>query len=131
MKHIAALITSNEAQDKPSAVYFEGGLRWAMLFTDALIKQLRGREDQAHLCVTGWSGVQTSGLFLHDEARRKAVRVGSNVSTGCGRIFWGASSDFDFPSRNPNGNWEERVMYFNEEDLFDAVNFACEFFTKP
>ena len=110
-------------------VGLEGGLKWALIFTDALTSRMVG--TNAHITISAWSSPQTSGLFLHDEARGKAVRVGRNTTAGCGRLIWGNSEDFAFPSRDPKDSIvDTNVLDFDSDELADAVAFTRKFFTK-
>jgi hypothetical protein len=127
--NLATLMAIEHLDTEFPNVGLEGGLQWALIFTDALTPRMVG--TKAHITVSAWSSTQTSGLFLHDEVRSKAVRVGRNTSAGCGRLIWGSSDDFAFPSRDPKDSiFDTNVLDFDVDELADAVAFACEFFTE-
>ena len=124
-----ATLLAQKADDEQANTGFTTGLRWAMLVTDALSSMLRG--TQAYVNISAWGSWQASGLFLHDEVQGKAVRLGCNASTGSGRLFWGNSLDFEFPSRDPKPSIAESNMRnFDETELAATVDFIYEFFTN-
>lgn len=86
-----------------------GGLAYAIKFAEALGPALLGRDVDIMI-----SGIR-DGLFFHDEIRGRAIRVTMNKTGGCGRMYVGDSSDFEYDTRTPKEtltpyDWEDREL---------------------
>lgn len=104
-------------------------LGWALVFTDALLKRLDGSTSE--VIISAWHGYKASGLFLHDVRQDKAVRVGSNDSAGCGRVFWGKTEDFEFETYRPA--WSiihKNCIDFELDEMSAAIETVYQFLTK-
>lgn len=123
MSELLRLIAAEDNGDDvlPNA-YVIHGLGIALLFAEALIPRLQGTE--AHVAISGWGTIGSSGLFFHDEIQGRAVRVSANLSAGCGRMFLGKSEDFEFPSREPKDHLTDRAIDFELSELDTVIDSA-------
>ncbi len=128
MSQLLKLLDQNDEDHLPN-VWVSGGLGWALQFAELLIPKLQG--SIAHVSISGWTTDVATGLLFHDEIRGLCVPVGPNVAAGCGRFFWGKSSDFEFPYRIPKDSIvNSNFCDFDRAGIEAAVSQAVEFFTK-
>lgn len=127
MSHLQAAVEAS-VQDRIEEVCVYDGMCWALNFVEALIPQLKG--TGISVSISGWNSTKSTGLFLHDELQGKCIRVGSNASAGCGRMYWGHSHDFEFPSREPKEQLDDDwMMDFVEGEMAQAVSQCLQFLT--
>lgn len=78
------------------APYLCSGLRYALLFADALVPLL---DTEFGVSISAFNNAKDSGLFFHDEVHRRAAKVMSHPVAGGVMLYVGRSEDFEFPSR--------------------------------
>jgi hypothetical protein len=115
MKSLSAYIG-----DEDGPLLVEGGLAYAIAFAEALGPQLQGRDVSVTI-----SGIR-QGLFFHDEIRGRAIRVSVNRTAGCGRMYAGKSSDFEYDTKHP----AETLVPFDwdDDEISLAIQKAVSFF---
>ena len=101
-------------------MYVSRGLGFGIKFAEALGPRLA--DEKVEVIV---SGIR-DGMFFHDDIGGRAVRVTTNSTAGCGRLYLGNSSDFDFETKAPKDklvphDWEV-------DELESAVDRALQFF---
>lgn len=83
-------------------ISIECGLGYSLRLIEELSVAVEKLDNPSwSLSVEGLSGDGTSGLYVQDQVRGHAIRMTSNRTAGCGRIYFGKWDDFDYPSHLP------------------------------
>lgn len=110
---IERLLFNREAGSEDlRAPYLCSGLRYALLFADALIPLL---DTEFGVSISAFNNAKDSGLFFHEEVHRLAAKVMSHPVAGGPMLYIGRSEDFEFPSRLAKDNLEP--ICFEEAEI--------------
>ncbi|MFP3637819.1 hypothetical protein [Paraburkholderia sp. SIMBA_054] len=119
------LLDRDQIENDVRAPYFSAGLRYALLFADALVQVL---DTDFGVTISAFSNAKDSGLFFHNEIDRRAAKVMSHPVAGGVMLFVGSSEDFEFPSRFAKDYL--RPICFEEEEIGRYAREIAPHFSK-